>query len=73
MISREARSAPDGARETSDCHVYVVASKVIEGGWPKGDCFRCGKPLRDHEHRVSAMAPPGHGYVIDEDVLRWPA
>lgn len=51
------------------CHVYMVASKEIAADWPKGDCFVCGLPLRGHEKRVSALAPPGTGYVIDEAML----
>lgn len=51
------------------CHIYVVASKPIAHDWPKGDCFTCGEPLRDHEKRISKLAPPGAGYVIDEEMF----
>jgi hypothetical protein len=53
-----------------ECRVYVVASKEIADDWPKGDCLKCGGPLRNHEKRVSPLAPSGNGYVIDEEMLR---
>lgn len=62
-------SASADVVEDVDCHVYVVASKPIGDDWPKGDCFRCKKPLRGHEKRVSMLAPPGTGYVIDEEFM----
>jgi hypothetical protein len=52
------------------CNVYVVTSKDAPG-YPRGDCFKCGEPLREHEIRVSALVPPGStAYVIDEEALR---
>jgi hypothetical protein len=51
------------------CPVYVVASKPAADGYPKGICLRCGDPLIDHEYRVSTLAPPGTGYVIDAEAL----
>lgn len=66
----EARSSKSDETRKGKCSVYVVAAKVIADDWPKGNCLACGLPLRSHEKRVSSLAPPGTGYVIDEAVLR---